>query len=45
MSIAHLGQLFFDEADIAASFDAANPNLGKVIGMSVKTHVLIEIMH
>jgi hypothetical protein len=45
MSIGHIGQLFFDEADITASFDAANPNVGKVIGMCVKTHVLVEIMH
>ena len=36
---------FFDKADIAASFDAGNSNLGKVRGVCAKTHVLVQIMH
>src|SRR6266566_1060091 len=35
---------FFDEADVAASLDACNSNLGKVVGVRAKTHVLVQIM-
>src|SRR5207244_10651076 len=35
---------FFDEADVAASLDACNSNLGKIVGVRAKTHVLVQIM-
>ena len=42
--MGHMGQLFFDEADVAASFNAGKSNLGQVVGVCAKTHVLIQIM-
>src|SRR6266516_7601729 len=32
---------FFDEADVAAAFDASKLDLGKFVGMCAKTHVLV----
>jgi hypothetical protein len=36
--------LFFDEADVAASFDVGNSNTGKVVSVHAKTHVFVQIM-
>ena len=36
--------LFFDEANVAASFDARESNTGKVVDVRAKTHVFVQIM-
>jgi len=33
-----------DETDVATSFDAGNSNLGKVVAVRAKTHVLLQIV-
>ena len=37
--------LFFDEADVAAAFDACESNIGKVVDLCVKAHIFVQIMH
>ncbi len=41
----HMGQLFFNKADIAAAFHAREPNFRKVINLAVETHVFLEIVN
>ena len=36
---------FFDEADVAAAFDACESNIGKVVDLCVKAHIFVQIMH
>jgi len=36
--------LFFDEADVAAPFDARYPDVGKVVCVCAKPHVFVQIM-
>ena len=43
-SIAHIGQLFFDKADIAAAFHACDPNFRKVVRVYAETHVFVQIV-
>src|ERR1051325_2061072 len=37
--------LFFDEADIATSFDARDSNPGKIVDIDAQTHVFVQIVH
>ena len=36
--------LFFDETNIAAAFDARDSNIGKVVRVCAETHVFVQIM-
>ena len=33
--------LFFDEADVAAAFDARESDMGEVVGVYAETHILV----
>ncbi len=35
----HTGKLFFNKTNVAAAFDATDPNLRQVVGMCTKMHV------
>ena len=39
-----MGKLFFNETDIAAAFDAREPNFGQVVSVCTKMHVLLQIV-
>jgi hypothetical protein len=39
-----LVKLFFDKTDVAAAFDASKANVGKIVEMSIQTHILLQVM-
>ena len=43
--MGRMGKLFFDKTDVAAAFDAREPNPGKVVDVCAKTHILFQIVH